>query len=95
MDKREFKKLLKFLSDEIKQSELMIIQSKTEKCFCARVVLCHFLSEVKGMTDKEIVKLTGITRQVVSNNRLNFYRLKSTRSDVRLLEYALTSYYQG
>ena len=66
--------------------ELDMIESNKEECVDARYILIYFLS--KYLTDEDISKNTGLTRQAVNyirnhfENKMNKWSIKSCMHDI-------------
>lgn len=66
--------------------ELDMIESNKEECVDARYILIYFLS--KYLTDEDISKNTGLTRQAVNyirnhfENKMNKWSIKSCMNDI-------------
>lgn len=66
--------------------EVDILESNKEECVDARYLLVHFLSQY--LTDEDISRATGLTRQAVNyirnhfENKINKWSIKSYMSDI-------------
>lgn len=67
-------------------SEVDMIESNKEECVDARYILIHFLSQY--LTDEDISRVTGLTRQAVNyirnhfEQKINKWSIKSCISDI-------------
>ena len=66
--------------------EVDVLESNKEECVDARYILIHFLSQY--LTDEDISRVTGLTRQAVNyirnhfEQKMNKWSIKSNMSDV-------------
>ncbi|MCQ2232165.1 MAG: hypothetical protein MJZ30_10000 [Paludibacteraceae bacterium] len=81
--KRIFKEILKSVSEEVEVAPEELITSKNEDCFCARMAMCHCLSE--HITDGEISRLTGMSQQVVSRNKILYPQRQRQSTTIRII----------
>ena len=63
-----------------------VLESNKEECVDARYILIHFLSQY--LTDEDISRVTGLTRQAVNyirnhfEQKMNKWSIKSNMSDI-------------
>lgn len=66
--------------------EVDVLESNKEECVDARYILIHFLSQY--LTDEDISRVTGLTRQTVNyirnhfEQKMNKWSIKSNMSDI-------------
>lgn len=66
--------------------EVDVLESSKEECVDARYILIHFLSQY--LTDEDISRVTGLTRQAVNyirnhfEQKMNKWSIKSNMSDI-------------
>ena len=66
--------------------EVDVLESNKEECVDARYILIHFLSQY--LTDEDISRVTGLTRQAVNyirnhfEQKMNKWSIKSNMSDI-------------
>lgn len=66
--------------------EVDVLESNKEECVDARYILIHFLSQY--LTDEDIPRVTGLTRQAVNyirnhfEQKMNKWSIKSNMSDI-------------
>lgn len=82
--KKIYKEIIKALTDEVECGQDELLKSKDEDCFSARMALCYCMSE--HITDGEICKLTGLSQQIVSRNKILFPSRKRQSTTIRIFE---------
>lgn len=87
--KKIYKEILMAVSEEIECEASEIIKGKSEDCFCARMALCWCMSA--HITDAEISKLTGLSQQVISRNKILYPARQKQSMTIRLLSGIITS----
>lgn len=78
-----YREIVKSVTEEIEKEPEELTTSKEEDCCCARMAICYCLSD--HITDGEISKLTGLSQQVISRNRLLYPQRSRQSTTIRII----------